>query len=497
MFYSCANVYIRVKEWRAAHTKNVAHTPRKIGGKRIIMLKRGFYFILVGFLAVALLAACSGNSNNNNDDPGNPNNGASGGDTDFTELENESLEITVYGHMWNGQWEERYEPFLEEKFPNYKFTFISAYDEKAGLSVEELITTGTKIDIYEGALGALDERFKPVELHTPMNDLMDKHGIDPDDFIPEFLKGGMEGDDYLMLPVSNSNFVMYYNKAIFDRFGVDHPWDGMTWDEAIELASDLNRNEGGKQYVGLWYSPPHLLRANQKSLGFVDPETNEPIIDTDEWNSYISKMFHEPYRDPGVRDRAKEKFFGHPDFRNDEVVGMYVYTTGWLMESNSLPPEWDVVSVPTFDGDGIGQQPLAKYWGLASTSKNEDAAMRVIKYLMSEEYQTYWSKEGDMSSLKSQAVQDTLYENLEDELGDKNIENAIFTNDYAEQREVTAFDETVIEGTSGDTVDGLVKEYITSIVRGNSDVNQALRSAQDSVRLLVEQEMLRQQVGGQ
>src|SRR5690625_4577218 len=114
------------------------------------MLKRGFYLVLVGFLAIVLLAACSGNNNNDpNNGNNNPNNSASEGngeETDFTALENESLKITVYGHMWNGNWEERYKPFVEERFPNYEFEFISAYDETAGLSVEELLTTDTKID---------------------------------------------------------------------------------------------------------------------------------------------------------------------------------------------------------------------------------------------------------------------------------------------------------------------------------------------------------------
>src|SRR5699024_6876605 len=206
--------------------------------------------------------------------------------------------------------------------------------------------------------------------------------------------------------------------------------------------------------------------------GFVDPNSNEPIIDTDDWNDWVSTLFHAPMRDPGLQERAKEKFFGHDDFRHDEVVAMYVYSAGWMNDNDYV--DWDTVSIPTFDGDGIGSQPLANYWGIASTSEHPNEAMRVIKYLTGEEFQSHWSKEGRMSSLQSDEVQSLLYENTES-IKDKNIENAIFTNTHAEQRVITAFDEIVLEGPLG-------QEILPEIVRGNIDVNQGLRKAMDSAK---------------
>src|SRR5699024_8042011 len=98
----------------------------------------------------------------------------------------------------------------------------------------------------------------PVDLEYPMNELMEKHGIDPEAFESPYLDSAtMDGQIY-MLPISNSGFVMYYNKELFDRFGLGHPWDGMTWDETIALANEFTRNDG-EQYVGLWYSPKHIL----------------------------------------------------------------------------------------------------------------------------------------------------------------------------------------------------------------------------------------------
>lgn len=447
------------------------------------MKQKRWFTMFICLTVFILITACTGNEEGKSPTNQNENNDV---EQDWDNME---AEITVYGHMFDNDWDDTYKEHVEQKFPNYTFNFISAYDdstEDGRLTVEELIASGTKIDIYTGGAGVLQERFEPVGLHESMNELMEKHGIDPDSFEAPYLDSAMIGDQIHMLPVSNSGFVMYYNKALFDRFGLDHPTDGMSWDEAIELANDFTRNDG-KQYVGLWYSPKHILRVNQMSLGFVDPETNEPIVDTPEWNKFVSTLFKEPMNNPGLQDRAKEKYFGHDDYKNDDVVGMYVYSTGWLRNYQAeLPPDWDIVSVPTFDGDGVGVQPYADYWGLASTSQNKDAAMRVIKYITGEEFQTHFSQQGHMTPLKSEAVRDVHYENVEG-LDEYNIES-IFYNELAPQREITGLDEIVLEGP-------LHSDVLPEVVRGNMDVNSGLQLAQDNAVKEIEQELLRQQTG--
>src|SRR5690625_7231967 len=108
-----------------------------------------------------------------------------------------------------------------------------------------------------------------------------------------------------------------------------------------------------------------------------------------------------------------------------------------------MPPDWDVVAMPTFAGDGIGAQPYANNFALASTSENPDAAMRVIKYLTSEEFQTFFSRQGFITPLKSEKVRDVLFDDLEG-LDGINIE-AVFYNELAPQRPLTPFDGLIID----------------------------------------------------
>src|SRR5690625_5219433 len=209
------------------------------------MKQKRWFTMFICLTVFILITACTGNEEGKSPTNQNENNDV---EQDWDNME---AEITVYGHMFDNDWDDTYKEHVEQKFPNYTFNFISAYDdstEDGRLTVEELIASGTKIDIYTGGAGVLQERFEPVGLHESMNELMEKHGIDPDSFEAPYLDSAMIDDQIHMLPVSNSGFVMYYNMALFDRFGLDHPTDGMAWDEAIELANDFTRNDG-KQYV--------------------------------------------------------------------------------------------------------------------------------------------------------------------------------------------------------------------------------------------------------
>ena len=76
---------------------------------------------------------------------------------------------------------------------------------------------------------------------------------------------------------------MYYNKDLFDRFGVPYPKDGMTWDEVYALAQKVTRTEGGVAYKGFAFQDFYLFTANQLSLSFVDGKTEKSVVNSDGW----------------------------------------------------------------------------------------------------------------------------------------------------------------------------------------------------------------------
>lgn len=53
-----------------------------------------------------------------------------------------------------------------------------------------------------------------------------------------------------MLTADTGPMVIFYNKELFDRFGVPHPKDGWTLDDLVDRARRLTRQEAGTQYWG-------------------------------------------------------------------------------------------------------------------------------------------------------------------------------------------------------------------------------------------------------
>lgn len=389
--------------------------------------------------------------------------------------------LTWFGLNSADDFEKKYNQYIKQKFPNINITYIAQTNEQR---MEQVVASGTNIDMYLSSAGELREDWIPANLAEDLTPLIDKHKIPVDTIEPAYLDAVKIDNKTFLLPVNDNKFVMYYNKGIFDKFGVEYPHDGMTWDEAIALGNKITRNEDGKQYLGLWLSSKHYLRVAQNSAAFVNDD-NKATVNNDQWKFIFDNIFSKLSRDPGVQKRAVEKFYQHADFNKDFLVGMYVYTTGWMQSADtSLAMDWDIASVPQFkEYPGLNTQPYATYVGITSTSKEKDAAAEVLKYLVSEEYQTIISKQGMITPLKTQAVRDVAFQDYPF-AKEKNI-GAIFYGTPAPQRKMNQYDEIVIE-------EAMATGIVPQIVRGLTDVNTAIRTAEDNANKLIQEQIAKQ-----
>lgn len=73
-----------------------------------------------------------------------------------------------------------------------------------------------------------------------MTELIKKHNLDLGRLEPVLVDSmkKMGNGEIWALPTGTATNVIIYNKDIFDKFGVDYPTDGMTWDEFYELAKN-------------------------------------------------------------------------------------------------------------------------------------------------------------------------------------------------------------------------------------------------------------------
>ncbi len=74
--------------------------------------------------------------------------------------------------------------------------------------------------------------------------------LSADEFYPVAMEAFQWQGEQLCLPQNISSLAVYYNKDLFERYGVPEPPDRWTWNELVTTAVTLTRDEAGNQVVG-------------------------------------------------------------------------------------------------------------------------------------------------------------------------------------------------------------------------------------------------------
>jgi multiple sugar transport system substrate-binding protein len=78
------------------------------------------------------------------------------------------------------------------------------------------------------------------------------YALDTEIYLPGMLEPGQwEGQQWL-LPKDFSPLGVYYNKEVFDEYGVAYPEPGWTWDDMLETAQALTKDTDGDGNTDLW-----------------------------------------------------------------------------------------------------------------------------------------------------------------------------------------------------------------------------------------------------
>ncbi|TVY07085.1 ABC transporter substrate-binding protein [Paenibacillus cremeus] len=433
---------------------------------------------------VALTSACSnGSKQEAKSDPGTaPQQSQQTQQPAQPAVSKDPVELVLYSTAATSEEEvkQKYSDPIQKQFPNIKIKYIK---KAAGTNIDELVAAGQQIDIYYESVNFFNT-VTTYQLGYDMTDLIKKHNIDVGAFEPtmiDYAKAMSKNGGIYGLPVFTQNVILFYNKDIFDKFGVPYPKNDMTWDDLQELAKKLNRNDGGKQYLGFASSPSHTLRANQYSLTFLDPKTDKATINTAEkWKQIYQTYYVTPSADPGFKktmvEALKNKLPYKDPFLKDRNLAMIAYLSelDWAA-SGSEGMNWDIAALPTFkDLPGVGSSAYPFYWGVTAQSKHKDEAMEVIKFLTDKDYQTKQARAGTMTSLKDDAIKKQL--GLDSKYKDKNL-SAIFYNKYAPMPVKSNY-----EGDAQKAFEDATHEAAL----GNTDLNTLFRKIEEGANKAVD-----------
>ncbi|MBD2862038.1 ABC transporter substrate-binding protein [Paenibacillus oceani] len=272
----------------------------------------------------------------------------------------------------------------------YPYISIKTYRPGQGTSIQELIAAGDTPDIvftWNGDLGL----FKELGLLEDMSGLALKHGVDINRFEPvvlDAIRSMSNNKELAALPFAVNFNALYYNKDIFDKFGVAYPKDGLTWEELIPMAEKLSRIEDGTTYRGL--DPENINRMSMPlSLTMVDAKTNKASVNNEGWKSVFElakRIWSIPNNKPGTLNAT-----GRTQFMNDKNVAMLpvqnILNLG-LEAAAAKGLNWDMAQYPSYkNSPNVYGHVDTHIFSVTKPSKYKDQAMQVISVITSDEVQ--------------------------------------------------------------------------------------------------------------
>ena len=204
-----------------------------------------------------------------------------------------------------------------------------------------------------------------------------------------------EGELYA-LPQEVSPFAIYYNKDLFDKYGIPYPTNDWTIDDWTEVCKQITHPEDLVYAQNIMGWPDQYLQYlsrlgveiytdDMQDIWTAQPENYDKALAAFEWFHDMITVSH-ICPDP-AEQTAMGKGFSEM-FRNQQVA---MDASGlWMLPQYKDEPldfNWDVVMCPLSKDGTRTLRAGTLNWGIYSGSKNKEAAWDVLKFFVGHEGQ--------------------------------------------------------------------------------------------------------------
>lgn len=413
-------------------------------------------FMIFTTIALVLMSAC-------NNKPRETSKGSEPQD-------NKPVTLKFYSH--NVLTDEDYQAIfvnpIREKYPNVTLERIAP---DKGKTITDLVTAGVIPDIittWSGSIGV----FEDLKLTQEITPLAKKHNLDLNQFETVNIDAAKSSDKSKVygIPWYQQFAVIYYNKDIFDNFGMPYPRDGMTWEETIDLGRKMTRNVDGIQYKGL--STSLYSFSSPLSLSYVDSKSGKASVNNDSWKKAL-QLQKDVDSIPGNDKITFDAFWKAKNL----AMFVNVNRLSQMKDGEKEGLRWDMAQFPSYSKNpnksvAVDQHILFP----TAASPNQDMAMKVIQTIVSEEVQKISAaKTGRLSALKNPEVLKNLGKEM-DFLKDKNVD-AIFKSKPVSLGFVHKEDSKL---------SGIMTKNYTEMLAKDTDVNTVLRNTEEEMNKLLD-----------
>ncbi|WP_246131935.1 ABC transporter substrate-binding protein [Paenibacillus hemerocallicola] len=368
---------------------------------------------------------------------------------------------------------------INKKYPHITLERIQP---KAGVTIEDVFTTTTP------DLSLIINPHPLIRLNAAedLRPYIQKYGFDESrlkpilyDHIKEFSKNG----EIVAIPFNSNQAVLYYNKDIFDKFGIEYPPAGkqLSYEQLLELGRKLTRTVGGTNYIG--FEPngaSDLMRLLQ--LPLLEPDTGKSLLlERPEWTK-IYEFLQKVYETPGFIGANRVYNHGRDAFMKDQRVALRVANLANMvgpleeLRQGGVEFNWDIAPSPNFaDQLPKAREAQVHSFVITKTSKHKEEAFLGIKEILTDEVQLLLSRNARVPAV--------LNPDLEKQFGaeipvlkGKRIEDT-FVGQQLKNHRIHEYE---------DKVTSILTEASDDIALNGADVRSALRKASEKVDKAVE-----------
>jgi multiple sugar transport system substrate-binding protein len=348
-----------------------------------------------------------------------------------------------------------------------------------GKKLEDWVASGEMPDVILQGANVAD--VFDLKLPLDLTQLAKQANIDLSRFdapVMDTIKQYGDKNQLYALPFRANELVLFYNKGIFDKFGISYPKDGMTWDDAIELARKVTKSDGGVQYKGLDVLPGSITGfGSPLSLPLYDAKSGKAVV-SDQWKTVFDTAMA-AYSIPGNKPEQLKAWGSREFFLKDKNLAMtndfinYMFAQ-FINDGNII--DWDLAQLPSFkEAPNLTNQTDFHQFFVTVASKHPAEALEVVNAATSDETQLALAKAGSLPVLNNPQIQKQFGADLP--FKGKHMEG-IFKSKAA-KNQISDYDAIVEKAISG---------AFAEVFDGKTDVNTALRTATDQAVKNVEQQ---------
>lgn len=387
------------------------------------------------------------------------------------------VELTFF-YMYNEDLEEGFRKGdgarIQKKYPNVTFKFMK---NAPGTTLADIVTTKTKIDFFGDTQSGVAKLREVGMLDDDISDLVKKHKFDLSKIEPSAINAYTYAANGVLtgLPIKINSTTLYYNKDIFDKFGVPYLTDNMMWDSVIDTARKLTRVDGGVPYYGLGINIGNTLFVNEGVPSLVNMQTKKATLATDYWK----KMFERNMRmltlssDADANNMLANYGKAFVNFYKDRNIAIQVGNNSAfnIIGQNSDGLRWDIANFPTYN-DMPNAGPNSNPYGyfISKNSPNREMAFLAISALLNEDSQLEAARTNAyVPVIKDRSYLNTIGDAVP-ELQGKNAKGLV-PKKYGES---IPTDKYISAATSS------LNTAFYDVVAGKKDINSALRDAEEA-----------------